>query len=129
MPAAALNGDYLSGDWVTELEDVTEKKTRGALERTLRGVAIPRTRQHLIPRHPIDAIEQAADAIGSNIVVMGAISRSGLKRVVLGNTAEKLLDHLPCDVLIVKPRHFATPVPKARRGAQLIALSALPPGI
>jgi len=129
LPASALNGDYLSGDWVTELEDVTEKKARGALERTVRGVEIPRTRQHLIPRHPIDAIEQVAGAIGSNIVVMGAISRCGLRRVVLGNTSEKLLDHLPCDVLIVKPRRFANPVPKARRGAQLIALSALPPSL
>lgn len=129
LPAAALNGDYVSGDWLTQLEDVTEKKTRAALERALRGLEIPRSRQHLIARHPIDAIEEVAGTIGSDIVVMGAISRSGIKRVVLGNTAEKLIDHLPCDILIVKPRRFANRVPRARRGAQLIALPALQPGI
>jgi universal stress protein E len=129
LPAGAMNGDYISGEWVTELEDASEKQARSALERTVRDVEIPRSRQHLIARHPIDAIEQAASAIGSDIVVMGAISRSGLKRLVLGNTAEKLLDHLPCDVLVVKPRRFTNRVPRTRRGAQLIALSAYQPGI
>lgn len=129
FPAGALNGEYLSGDWVTELEDVTKKQAGAALERTLRGVDVPHSRQHLIARHPIDAIEQVVGAIGSDIVVMGAVSRSGLKRLLLGNTAEKVLDHLPCDLLIVKPRRFGSAVPRARRGAQLIALSALQPAI
>ena len=129
LPAGALNGDHLSGEWLTELEEATEKHARTALERTLRGVDIPRSRQYLIARHPIDAIAQAAAAIGSDIVVMGAISRSGIKRLVLGNTAEKLLDHLPCDVLIVKPRRFAHRVPRIPRGAQLVALSAMGAGV
>lgn len=129
LPVGALNGDYLSGDWVTELEQVTQDQARAALERTVRNADIPRSRQHLIPRHPIDAIEQVAGAIGSDIVVMGAISRSGLKRLLLGNTAEKVLDHLPCDLLIVKPKRFSSSIPTVRRGAQLIALSALQPGI
>ena len=129
LPTGALNGAYLSGDWIMELEDITKKRARTALDRSLRAVKIPPSRQHLIPRHPIDAIEQAAGAIGSDIVVMGAISRSGLKRLLLGNTAEKVLDRLPCDLLIVKPRRFSSSVPKARRGAQLIALSPLQPGL
>jgi universal stress protein E len=33
---------------------------------------------------------------------MGAMSRSGLKRIFIGNTAEKVLDSLQCDVLIVR---------------------------
>ena len=129
LPAAALSGDSLTGDWVMKLEDVTEKQARAALERTLRGVEIPRSRQHLIARHPIDAIEQVAATVGRDIVVMGAISRSGLKRLVLGNTAEKVLDRLPCDVLVVKPKRFTNRVPRAPRGAQLIALSAFQSGI
>jgi nucleotide-binding universal stress UspA family protein len=34
---------------------------------------------------------------------MGAMSRSGLKRIFIGNTAEQVLDSLQSDVLIVKP--------------------------
>jgi universal stress protein E len=58
----------------------------------------------------------------ADIVVMGAISRSGLKRIFIGNTAEAVLDALPCDVLVVKPGSFKTKIPRRGRGAQLIAL-------
>jgi universal stress protein E len=37
---------------------------------------------------------------------MGAISRSGLKGLFLGNTAEDILDRLHCDLVIVKPAGF-----------------------
>ncbi|MFL2545895.1 MAG: universal stress protein [Candidatus Rariloculaceae bacterium] len=43
-----------------------------------------------------------------DLIVMGAISRSGMDRVFLGNTAERVLDQLACDLLIVKPEGFTT---------------------
>ncbi len=45
-----------------------------------------------------------ARKIHSDIVVMGAISRTGIKRFLIGNTAERIIDDLSCDVLVVKPR-------------------------
>jgi universal stress protein E len=42
----------------------------------------------------------------TSLVVMGAVSRSALARLFIGNTAERVLDKLSCDVLIVKPRSF-----------------------
>lgn len=39
----------------------------------------------------------------ASVVVMGAISRSRMDRVMIGNTAERVLDLLECDVLIIKP--------------------------
>jgi universal stress protein E len=33
---------------------------------------------------------------------MGAVSRSGLERLLIGNAAQRVLDELKCDVLIVK---------------------------
>jgi universal stress protein E len=56
---------------------------------------------------------------------MGAVSRSGLKRFLIGNTAESLLDQLTCDVLIVKPERFATRVPRRARGANIVPSAAL----
>ena len=38
--------------------------------------------------------------------VMGAVSRSALARLFIGSTAERVLDKLSCDTLIVKPRGF-----------------------
>jgi universal stress protein E len=47
----------------------------------------------------------------ADIVVMGAIARSGLKRALIGSTAEHVLETLPCDVLVVKPTDFAQNLP------------------
>jgi hypothetical protein len=58
---------------------------------------------------------------GSAIVVMGAISRSGYKRLLIGNTAERILDDLTCDILVIKPANFRSGVSRAGRGARLRA--------
>ena len=47
----------------------------------------------------------------ADLLVMGAIARSGLKRVIIGSTAERVLETLPCDVLLVKPPDFAKNLP------------------
>ena len=47
----------------------------------------------------------------ADIVVMGAIARSGLKRVLIGSTVECVLEALPCDVLVVKLPDFAQNLP------------------
>ena len=46
----------------------------------------------------------------STLLVMGAVSRSALKRAFIGHTAERVIDAVHCDVLIVKPRSFKTSV-------------------
>jgi universal stress protein E len=50
--------------------------------------------------------------IDPQVVVMGAVSRSGLKRLFIGATAERVIDELACDVLIIKPEGFKTTVPR-----------------
>lgn len=129
LPVGGMASEVPFGDAAEVIETVTEGRARKALDRTLNGSEIPQSKRHLIPQHPIDAIEGLAREMGSAIVVMGAVSRTGLKRLVLGNTAERVLDHLPCDVLVVKPKRFVSRVPRARRGAQLVALSALQAGV
>jgi len=48
----------------------------------------------------------------ASVVVLGAISRSRLDQVFIGNTAERVLDELTCDVIVVKPDGFVTPIRK-----------------
>ena len=40
--------------------------------------------------------------LGASVVVMGPVSRSRLDRLLVGNTAERVMDNLGCDVLVVK---------------------------
>jgi len=64
---------------------------------------IARNRGHLLCGQPAIEIPAVARSVRAGLVVMGAMSRSGLKRIFIGNTAEQVLDSLQCDVLIVKP--------------------------
>jgi universal stress protein E len=81
---------------------------------------IPRPRRHLVDGEPAAAIVRTARRLGAGVVVMGAISRSGLKRLFIGNTAERVLSALTCDVLVVKPLGFAKRVDVQPRGMRVI---------
>ena len=45
-----------------------------------------------------------------NLVVMGTVARTGVAGLVIGNTAERILDAVDCSVLAVKPEGFVSPV-------------------
>src|SRR5450631_2795064 len=64
---------------------------------------IAKNRGHLRGGDPAIELPAVARTVRAGLVVMGAVSRSGLRRVFIGNTAEQVLDSLRCDVLIVKP--------------------------
>lgn len=129
VPVSGMESGLPLGETTEAIAAATEARARKALARALNGTSIPESRRHLVPQHPIDAIEGAAGEIDCDIVVMGAISRSGLKRLVLGSTAERVFDDLRCDVLVVKPNRFAGRVPRASRGPQLMTLPVIQPGV
>jgi universal stress protein E len=66
---------------------------------------------HVDAAVPAEYLPRMAGECHADIVVMGAIARSGLKRVFLGSTAERVLEALPCDVLVVKSPDFAHNLP------------------
>jgi universal stress protein E len=92
-----------------------------ALDRVLRTTDIAPGRRHLLAGDPTAVVREAARQLSADIVVAGAVSRSGLKRAFIGNTAERLLDGLSCDLLIVKPAEFSSAVARTARGARLVA--------
>ena len=108
----------VTAETLEDMQDEAERSAQVRFSRALRPARIARTRQYLIPCPPIDAITRAARKSGSAIVVMGAISRSGYKRLLIGNTAERILDELPCDIMVIKPAKFRSGVARALRGAR-----------
>jgi universal stress protein E len=71
---------------------------------------LPYGRVHLRRGSVQGELIAAARELPAALVVMGAVARTGLKRVFLGSTAERVLESIPCDVLIVKPDGFECPV-------------------
>ncbi len=45
-----------------------------------------------------------------DLVVMGTVARSGVAGMLMGNTAEQILNGIECSVLALKPSSFSSPV-------------------
>lgn len=88
-----------------------ESRLRPRLLELVQGFPVAVKNVHLEAGSSLDVLPRIAGQCGANILVMGAISRSGLKRAFIGSTAEDVLESLACDALIVKPPDFATDLP------------------
>jgi universal stress protein E len=130
FPAAfglLMSDPSMDGGTLAAAYDQQTSRSKAAFESFAAKARIPKTRCHLVDTDPAFAVPHVARKLGADIVVMGAVSRSGLKRVFIGNTAERLLDALPCDVLVVKPAHFASRVEHRSRGMRIMPSQPLLP--
>jgi universal stress protein E len=57
---------------------------------------------HLKAGHLIGEIKTLAESIGADIVVMGTACREGMRRFLIGNSAEAVLHRIDADLLCVK---------------------------
>jgi len=126
VPMNAVTWGTTSAQVMKQIVAGSETNARDLFEKALQASKLPRKRRHLAQGIPTAAIPRTVRKIGSDIVVMGAISRSGLRRALIGNTAESVLTELACDVLVVKPAGFETRVPRDSRGAHYINLPRTP---
>lgn len=58
---------------------------------------------------PEDVIEKVAEKIDAELVILGTIGRTGLSALLIGNTAEHVIDRLNCDLLAIKPDGYESP--------------------
>jgi universal stress protein E len=105
-----------------EFEQAAQRK----LERLVDGFDVQPSHCHLVPGRPNEAIPATAKRERSAIVAMGVVSRSGLKRFFIGNTAEFVMDAVTADILVVKPADFESRVPPTGRGVQILSVPILP---
>jgi universal stress protein E len=64
---------------------------------------IPAGDAHTIEGEAREVLVRACEEYRADLAVIGAVSRGALQRLALGSTAERVLDFVPCDLLIVKP--------------------------
>jgi nucleotide-binding universal stress UspA family protein len=67
-------------------------------------------RFHLREGMARNVIPAMASELEVDLVVMGTVSRTGIPGLLIGNTAEVILNNLKCSVLAIKPNGFVTPV-------------------
>jgi universal stress protein A len=52
--------------------------------------------------NPFEEIVNAAKETGVDLIVIGSHGYGGLGRLLLGSTAERVIQYAPCPVLVVK---------------------------
>lgn len=87
-----------------------EKQHQQAMDVLMQDFDLATDQVSLVSRPVEEALPDLQSDLDADLVVMGAISRTFLSEAVIGNTAEKVLDYLASDVLIVKPDGFVTPI-------------------
>lgn len=89
------------------LPDKLLSEHKEAFDKLLADYKLPAAQTHLVDQSPVFALQHFEKKLQAGIIVMGALSRSRLSDMLVGDTAEKVLDYLAADVLIVKPESIS----------------------
>jgi len=100
-----------SGLTSAEIVEAERKRIAGRLAGIVETHRLPAQRVHLEQGAAAEILPRLAEQLNAALVVMGAVSRSRLQEVFLGSTAERVLDRIGCDVLVVKPADFTEKLP------------------
>ena len=92
-----------------EIESLN-KSIQATAEEKLRGLAQELIGSELLGQtlvrmgHPYQEVTQVAKELEADLIVISTHGYTGLKHVLLGSTAERIVRHAPCPVLTVRER-------------------------
>lgn len=98
--------------WIMSDQEVRryEAMLHAELAKLAARTGIPESNQIVAAGDPALVLPRVVRKYRAALLVMGAVSRSAVRRLFIGHTAERLIDQVACDVLVVKPRGFKTMV-------------------
>lgn len=115
-PAYAVSADSMAfpiSAPMSEMMQALKQSHEEAMETLVERYELDDGSVHILEGDIREQLLGLAEKLATDVVVIGAVSRGALKRFFLGSTAERLLDRIPCDLLIVKPGDFETSVQMA----------------
>jgi len=92
---------------VAEFDRETSAAARKSIKEFLEQIGgYPNARVFAGRSSPAAALLDTERSLGVDLTVLGTVSRGGLPGLIVGNTAERLLDRLSHSILAVKPADF-----------------------
>ena len=101
----------VSGVTAAEIVEAERKRIAAVLSGVVAGHGLLPERIYLEQGSAADVLPRTAEKLAADLVVMGAVSRSRAQELFVGSTAERVLDRIGCDVLVVKPADFGEKLP------------------
>lgn len=90
--------------YVINPEEDVESHLEAAADQARAG-GVTEVRTVPVDAAPAEALLDAAEQVGADLIVVGSQGMAGAKRFLLGSVPNRIAHHAPCDVLIVKTDH------------------------
>ncbi|MBT8092114.1 MAG: universal stress protein [Gammaproteobacteria bacterium] len=87
---------------IDDLDEKIREEHSKVIEALADECGVDKKAVHQLPGRAHELLPTFARANNASLVVMGGLARSGIKKRFVGSTAARVLDHLPCDMLIVR---------------------------
>ena len=65
---------------------------------------------NILKGNPRKLIPKMANELDASLVIMGTICRTGIPGLIVGNTAETVMNKVDCSILANKPQKFVSNV-------------------
>jgi nucleotide-binding universal stress UspA family protein len=102
-PLIVAFGEALPGDLPTDQERLLAAETE--MEKLRASIELSAPAETLVVEGTAwDVICDVADRTKADLIVIASHGYKGLRRFVLGSTAERVVRHAHCPVLVVKPK-------------------------
>ncbi|WP_263081836.1 universal stress protein [Endozoicomonas sp. Mp262] len=114
LPVSKRALRMFSDEELYELQETTRKRYRNKQCELLAEFRIEEGEQenihiHLLKGQPAHEIQQLANELDVDLIVMGTLGRHS-RSMMIGNTAENILNSIYCSVLAVKPEGYVSPL-------------------
>ena len=98
---------------IIHADDVNDSQINAVERLAGRHGVLPADR-YVLPGLATRVLPEAVSRVGADILLLGAVSRSRLDQPFIGTTAERVIDRVECDVFVVKPAGYRSPVSRRR---------------
>lgn len=100
--AVACPSAMMGADPVLQSENLIQEKAQQALEAQLSRLSLT-AKAVAVGEGPAEYwLPEAAAQLTARLIVIGTRARGGLKGALIGNTAERILSRLDCDILVLR---------------------------
>lgn len=111
LPHSAIFDEHLVMDY-----EQLQKKVRADHRARIQALISPLNLSiddpcvHLLEGELSQCVPEWSERIGVDVLVMGSLARGFVDRLLLGSSAERLLERVSCDLMVLKPDSFHCPV-------------------
>jgi nucleotide-binding universal stress UspA family protein len=88
--------------WTDVDDEARKKEIVAALTERTSGAKYTGLHRHALLGDPGHEITQLAEKVGAELIVMPSHGRTGLRHLLIGSVAERVMRYAPCPVLVLR---------------------------